>query len=220
MKKGNYRMLIRNLRKMEENKQLNIGNVSRSFSKKDMISFDFKWDILYSTSLEFKYEIDEYTSQDDVDLGSGDYQRMIFGHQIRNGYPDMRISTFIDHGKYSETSGSRGVIDELQFGVYPVLPEEFYNIGVNFAYGMENSRLYTRVWRPYFEMGTYYNSVQRGLSFSVNGGYGGKLWNQDHLVVGGSFSNSLNGTGGNIFEIFLTWLVHAKMIMIIYTDDV
>ncbi len=39
MKKGNYRMLIRNLRKMEENKQLNIGNVSRSFSKKDMISF-------------------------------------------------------------------------------------------------------------------------------------------------------------------------------------
>ncbi len=190
---------------IEKNINANEGTQLILGGKKDMISFDFKWDILYSTSLEFKYERDEYTSQDDVDLGSGDYQRIIFGHQIRNGYPDMRISTFIDHGKYSETSGSRGVIDELQFGVYPVLPEEFYNIGVNFAYGMENSRLYTRVWRPYFEMGTYYNSVQRGLSFSVNGGYGGKLWNQDHLVVGGSFSNSLNGTGGNIFEIFLRY---------------
>ena len=31
MKKGNYRMLIRNLRKMEETKQLNIGSVTNRY---------------------------------------------------------------------------------------------------------------------------------------------------------------------------------------------
>ncbi|MBE0491336.1 MAG: tetratricopeptide repeat protein [Sulfurospirillum sp.] len=173
--------------------------------KKDMLSLSLLWSILDSTSVEFLHENNSYASQDKVDLGTGNYSRLSLSHQIRNGYPDMRIGLFYDVGTYNEASGSKGIIDRLQIENNLVLPENFYNIGVNFAYGMANSEAYTRVWRPYFEIYSYYNEPLEDYTYGGIVGYGGKVWHQDHMSIGASYTNSVNGIGGSVFEIFLKY---------------
>lgn len=183
----------------QESTQLLLGG------KKDMLSLNLTWSILDSTSIELLHENNSYTSQDEVDLGNGEYSRLALNYQIRNGYPDMRIGAFYDVGTYHETSGSKGLIDKLQVENNLVLPENFYNIGLNFAYGMANSEAYTRVWRPYFEFYPYYNETLDNYTYGLNVGYGGKVWHQDHMSIGASYSDSVNGIGGTVFEIFLRY---------------
>jgi len=173
--------------------------------KKDMFSLGAKLDILASTSVNFLWQNNRFNSQDGVHLGDGNYARVLVGHQIRNGYPDMRIGVFGDYGKYSETQGRKGTIDKVQTAGNVVLPKEFYNLGFDFAYGMANSALYTRVWRPFAQINTFYNSEVGALSYNVNVGYGGKLFSQDHMVVGANYTESVNGVGGSIFELFLRY---------------
>ena len=186
-------------KKAQETTQLLLGG------RKDMLSLAAKLDLLASTSVNFLWQNNRFNSQDGVHLGDGNYGRVLVGHQIRNGYPDMRVGAFVDYGKYSETQGSRGTIDKLQTVGTAVLPKEFYNLGVNFAYGMANSNLYTRVWRPFAQVNTFYNSEIANFSYNVNIGYGGKLFSQDHMVVGANYTESVNGIGGSVFELFLRY---------------
>ncbi len=186
-------------KKAEETTQLLIAG------KKDMLSLGAKLDILASTSVNILWQNNRFNSQDGVHLGDGNYARVLVGHQIRNGYPDMRIGFFGDYGKYSETQGSKGTIDQVQRAGNAVLPKEFYNLGLDFAYGMANSALYTRVWRPFAQISTFYNSEIGNISYNVNLGYGGKLFAQDHMVVGANYTESVNGVGGSIFELFLRY---------------
>jgi predicted Zn-dependent protease len=173
--------------------------------KKDMFAVDVIWNILNSTSINFSYEKNSYYSQDNVDLGDGGYGRLNLSHQIRNGYPDLSIGVFYDFGEYDETIGSKGIINKLQGGEYNVLPSNFYNIGLKFSYGMANSNLYTRVWRPYFEFYPYYNSDTQDYTYGLHMGYGGKFLHQDHLSIGASYTNSVSGVGGSVFELFLNY---------------
>ncbi|MBL0707611.1 MAG: tetratricopeptide repeat protein [Sulfurimonas sp.] len=173
--------------------------------KKDMLELSVLENILSSTSLEYLYRHSKYSSQDDIFLGSGDYARVILAHQLRVGYPDMRISTFGDIGTYDETKGTRGNIDKLQKQKMDALPQDFYNLGFNFAYGMQNRNLYTNIWRPYFGVSSYYNSYSESLNFGGELGVGGELSSQDHLVLGSSYSQSINGVDGNIFKLFLKY---------------
>jgi len=183
----------------QESTQLLLGG------KKDLLELKLLWTLFPSTSLEFLLQHNEYNSQDNIYLGSGEYARSILSYQIKNGYPDMRVSGFVDAGVYDETEGTRGDIDILQNPNQAALPENFYNVGVNFAYGMVNSKIYTRVWRPYFELSSYYNSFSQNVNFGIDLGYGGKVNAQDHLVVGANYTESVNGIGGSIFELFLRY---------------
>lgn len=173
--------------------------------KKDMLSLNLLWQILDSTVIDLLYEFNEYTSQDEVNLGDGKYARASIYQKIREGYPDMRVGLFYDYGIYKEKNRSKALIDELQKAQYAVLPQSFYDIGLNFTYGMANSEAYTRVWRPYFELYPYYNSYSDDFTYGLNVGYGGKVWNQDHMVLGASYTNSVNGVGGEVFELFLKY---------------
>jgi hypothetical protein len=183
----------------DESTQLLLGG------KKDMLSLGLVYNILNSTSLEVRYDKNSYTSQDGVAIGSGNYFTANLGYQIRNGYPDLHVGIFSDGGIYSENESSKGVIDRLQGGTFKVLPRDFYNLGINFSYGMQNSEIYTRVWRPYFTGSTYYNSEINDLTFGFSAGYGGKIYSQDHLVIGAEYTNSVSGVGGSILEIFLRY---------------
>ncbi len=185
----------------DESTQLLLGG------KKDMLAVKLTYNILSSTILDTHYEYNNYSSQDNVDLGSGNYILMNLGYQIRNGYPDMRIGAFVDGSMYSETKGSRGVIDEIQGSGIPVLPDNFYNMGLNFSYGMANANIYTREWRPFIEVSGFYNSFISDFSYGFNLGYGGKVFGQDHLVVGSSYSKSNNGIGDTIFELYLKYSI-------------
>jgi len=173
--------------------------------KKDILSFGFLYTLRNSTTLDVTYSKSSYTSEDNINLGNGNYLNASLSYQIRNGYPDMRIGVFSNFATYHENSGSKGVIDNLQNNPFNVLPNNFYNIGANFSYGMQNSRIYTRVWRPYFELSSYYDSELGAFSYGFNGGYGGKIFTQDHMVVGVNYSSDVNGIGGSIYELFLRY---------------
>ena len=152
-----------------------------------------------------RYEKAAFYSQDDVYLGESDYFTANVYQQIRDGYPDIRIGVFYDNGYYSETTGSKGVIDTIQTQNFQVLPRSFYNIGLNIAYGLANREIYTRVWRPYIQILPYYNSDLNDFTFSFEAGYGGKIFQQDHMSIGTSYSDSVNGIGGKVFEIYLNY---------------
>ena len=183
----------------QETTQLYLGG------KKDSIEARVRYQILNSTVINVRYQQAKFYAQDDLYLGDGDYLVTNVSYQIRNGYPDMLVGVFYDTASYDETSGSRGIIDELQTQNFQVLPNKFYNVGMNFSYGMVNRSIYTRVWRPYFEFAPYYNSDIDDYTYSVHIGYGGKVWHQDHLSIGASYSNYLNGVGGQIFEIYINY---------------
>jgi hypothetical protein len=204
---GNYQLtnrltlgggLYNNIR-TDESTQLLLGG------KKDKLELSALYKILNSSSLSLLYQHNIYNSQDNVSLGDSNYIRASLGHQIRNGYPDMRLSLFSDYASYHEKSAPHGVIDKLQGNANQVLPNDFVNIGVDFAYGMQNSDIYTRVWRPYFEVNSYYNTDLAAFSYGFSAGYGGKVYSQDHLIIGTSYTNDVNGIGGSIFELFLRY---------------
>ncbi len=184
---------------VQESTQLLLGG------KKDMLEAKILWTLFPSTSIETLYQYNSYNSQDDVHLGNSNYLRAMISYQIRSSYPDLRIATFVDNGIYSETNGSRGVIDELQAPNQKVLPEDYYNVGLNFSYGMTNSKIYTRVWRPFFTLSSYYNSFAQNTGYGGSVGYGGKVNTQDHLLFSANYSDSVNGIDGSTFEIFMKY---------------
>ena len=173
--------------------------------KKDMAKLDLTWQILNSTSIDFIQEANRYNSQDDVYVGKGYFSRVEINRFYKNGYPDIRLGAFYDRGVYNESNGTKGVIEELKKNEYKVLPRNFYNIGMTFAYGLANLGPYTRVWRPYFQFYPYYNSDLDDYTYGFDFGYGGKIWHQDHLIIGGSYTDSVNGTGGSVLELFLKY---------------
>jgi hypothetical protein len=183
----------------QESTQLLLGG------KKDMLSSTLSWQLLNSTMLSILYQYNDYSSQDEVSLGNGTFSRVSIVEQVRNGYPDLRVGAFYDRGLYDEKFGDQGVIEELSEQKYNVLPNDFYNIGMTLSYGMANSHLYTRVWRPYLEVSPYYNSDIDTYTFGALAGYGGKVFHQDHLSIGASYTESVNGVGGSVLEIYLNY---------------
>jgi len=185
----------------EESIQLLLGG------KKDMLSVSLIYKMLQSTSFEVKVDQNRYSSQDNVSIGDGTYIQALLGHQIRNAYPDMRVVLFGNYGSYNENdiNTDKGVIEDLRRDHLQILPNDFYNLGFVFDYGMKNSTIYTRVWRPFFEVSSFYNSDTGTMSYGLNLGYGGKVYLQDHLVFGANYTSYVNGIGGSMFELFLKY---------------
>ena len=173
--------------------------------KKDMVKPKIRYQILPSTLIEMFYEHNQYYSEDDVYIGKGDYTRAMISKFIKSAYPDMRMGLFYDRGIYDEVDGKKGAIETIRLDSYPVLPRNFYNVGLTFAYGMANADIYTRVWRPYFELLTYYNSDLGDVTYGLNTGIGGKIFHQDHLIFGANYTESVNGIGGSVFELYLNY---------------
>jgi hypothetical protein len=173
--------------------------------KKDTIIPRMQYNILKSTMIDMLYENSRYFSEDGVYLGRGEYGRVSVARLIKNGYPDLHLGAFYDRGFYTEDKGTNGIIDTIQAQNFDILPRNFYNYGLSFAYGMANSDIYTRVWRPYADVEAYYNSDIDDYTYGFNVGYGGKVYHQDHLVFGANYTQSVNGVGGSIFELFLDY---------------
>ena len=173
--------------------------------KKDTLSPRITYHLLPSTAMNLRYELEGYYAQNGLYLGKGDYFKASISKQIHSGYPDILIALFYDKGLYKEKFGSKGIIDRLQKQHYQVLPNNFYNIGINLSYGMKNSQIYTRVWRPYFEFSPSYNSDSKSYSYTFHAGYGGKVFHQDHMSIGASYSDTIQGIGGKIFQFYINY---------------
>ena len=146
-----------------------------------------------------------YSSQDNYDLGYGYAARVESQTILKSGYPDLTLKLFYDFGTYTENSGSRGVIDILQPIRTKALPDEFYNLGASIHYGLANKNNYVRTWRPYVEFIPYYNGVLNQVNFAMSAGYGGRIYNHDHLIVGMNYNQAVNGTQETILELFLQY---------------
>lgn len=176
--------------------------------QKEHLSGRIDYQYLASTRLSLLLTYDRFAAQDDTELGKGVSGRAELVRSLRSGYPDLLSGLFYDFGRYEEYEGSKGVIDYLQPLRAKALPERFDNFGLLLAYGNVNASTYTRVWRPYAEFSPFYNSTLRQLSYSLGLGIGGTLWNQDHLMMGVSYSEALSGTREHLLDLYLHYKLY------------
>jgi hypothetical protein len=172
--------------------------------KKDVVGGFATYRILNSTVLSVDIQNSRYSSQDDVYLGKSTSIETALSRQFRMGYPDIRLKAFGKYVDYTQAKSDNGVMSLLRENYYDALPNDFYSFGLSFDYGMQNSRIYTRVWRPYFETSLFYSSDIDNLSYGFKAGYGGKVYTQDHLVFEVDYSNDANGLGGTL-ELFMKY---------------
>ena len=172
---------------------------------KETLHTKIQFQYLPSTSIALSIDYDTFSSQDHKDLGDGYRARVEWYKQIRNGYPDMAWGLFYEYGNYSEKDGPKGTVGELMPYEGAALPETFYNIGANFSYGMMNKEYYTRVWRPYATFSPYYNGLLEEVNFSFSAGYGGHIYDKDHLTFGVMYDQSVNGTQDSTLEVYLRY---------------
>lgn len=180
--------------------------------KKSSYGFKINWNVLNSTSLNILYELNDYSSQDDVELANGSYARISASKVYRLGYPDISAEAFYDFGTYSTRSNPpSSTIDKLYKKPTLAVPGDFYNIGASFNYGMANSSSYTRVWRPFFSLSPYFSGQSNSFNFGFDCGMGGKIFKQDHLVLGLNYSESVNGVSAKSVEFYIKYhFLYAK----------
>lgn len=148
-------------------------------ANKDSIQEQLTYNFLKSTSINVLLEQNTYhTQENSTIIGTSNQQQFILRHKIRTGYPDMTMSLFFNNYLYSQQN------EQL------LLPNNFYEIGTTFDYGMVNSEIYTRVWRPFFSVSQYYSSLADNYNLGFGFGYGGKVYSQDHLSFGMNFSTT------------------------------
>ena len=173
--------------------------------KKDSIAAQANLSFLPSTSLELYGEFNRYKSDDDVALGDGFYCRAALMHTYHSAYPDIEFGAVIEGGNYSQKSASHGIIDTIQPQDYAVLPQNYLSMGPLFSLGMQKRHLHTRIWRPYFQGGVFYNSENSDFNYALEAGMGGRLYRQDHLSIGVSYSEFVRGVNDKVLEFYLDY---------------
>ena len=173
--------------------------------KKDSVSGQMVISPLPSSSLELYAELNRYKSDDDVALGSGLYYRAALMHTYHSAYPDVEFGAVIEGGSYTQKSGTHGLIDTIQPQDFAVLPQNYLSVGPMFSCGMQKRYLYTREWRPYCQGGVFYNSENSDFNYALEAGMGGRLYRQDHLSVGASYSEFVRGVNDKVLEFYLDY---------------
>ena len=173
--------------------------------KKDSASVQVVFSPLSSSSLELYGEFNRYKSDDDVALGSGLYYRAALMHTYHSAYPDIEFGVVVEGGSYSQKSGPHGIIDTIQPQDFAVLPQNYLSVGPMFSCGMQKRHLYTREWRPYCQGGVFYNSENSDFNYALEAGMGGRVFRQDHLSVGASYSEFVRGVNDKVLEFYLDY---------------
>ena len=173
--------------------------------KKDSVAAQAVFTPLPSTSLELYAEFDRFKSDDDVVLGNGIYSRAALMHTYHSAYPDIEFGAVVEGGSYSQKSGPHGIIDTIQPQDFAVLPQNYLSVGPMFSCGMQKRHLYTREWRPYCQGGVFYNSENSDFNYALEAGMGGRVYRQDHLSIGASYSEFVRGVNDKVLEFYLDY---------------
>ncbi|GEM_PF-4664741 len=123
--------------------------------------------------------------------------RYIF--KTRTAYPDITYKTYLKRAIFSKNYPTElikriSVEDNPQF-----LPDSYYEGGVGILFGYDHKYRYTRRWRPFVDLGLYYNSVTYG-GFSANIGIGGPLFRKDNISFSVGYSNAVDGINQEYIE--------------------
>lgn len=172
-----------------------------SAGQKDRLALQLRYRLLGSSQAGLYLERARYRSQDAVALGSGTNVRIDYTYQQRSAYPDLAITPFYTYGKYSENKGPKGVMDALlNFADTPVISDDFWYMGADFNYGMENRYNYVRVWRPFFSLSPYYNGRTQEFNYGFSSGMGGSLFGGDNLSIIVDYVQSIGGTDDTLWR--------------------
>jgi predicted Zn-dependent protease len=179
-----------------------------SAGQKDRLALQLRYRLLGSSQMSLYLERARYRSQDGVALGSGTNGRIDYTYQQRSAYPDLAITPFYTYGKYSENKGSKGAIDALlNVADTPVISEDYWYLGTDLNYGMENRYNYVRVWRPFFSLSPYYNGRRQQFNYGFSAGMGGALFGGDNLSVLVDYAQSVGGTDDTSWRSSLRYTI-------------
>ncbi|MBE0497752.1 MAG: tetratricopeptide repeat protein [Campylobacterales bacterium] len=179
-----------------------------SAGQKDRLALQLHYRLLGSSQMGLYLESARYRSQDGAALGSGTNGRIDYTYQQRSAYPDLAITSFYTYGKYSENKGSKGAIDALlNFADTPVISDDYWYLGTDLNYGMENRYNYVRVWRPFFSLSPYYNGRTQEFNYGFNAGMGGALFGGDNLSILVDYAQSVGGTDDTSWRSSLRYTI-------------
>ena len=173
--------------------------------KKDMLSGSFEYKFTDTISFATLYEKNYFSSQDDKEIGQGEYARFALSRQYRLDDPDIKASVFYDIGSYKTTNSLNALMNKVQNSNATILPDNFYNVGAEFSYGLLNSTSYSKAWKPYFSVAPYYSGLEHRMNIGASAGYSGQLYHQDRLDLGVSYYQARTGIDENIVEFFLKY---------------
>ena len=175
---------------------------------KDRVSLETYYRLLGSSTINIQLEKSRFYSQDDVELGSGVSGRISYSYLQRSAYPDITVSPFYSFGDYSINGPDKGVIrDYLAFPDANVISDDFWYLGTDFNYGMENRFNYVRVWRPFFSVSPYYNGREEEFNMGASLGMGGELFGQDNLSFVVDYASSVGGTQDELLRTFFRYKI-------------
>ncbi len=176
-------------------------NANYILAKREAISLGTRWS--------------EYTTQLGDPLGSGIFFDLGVTYRLRTEYPDWRLRATYSIARYQyerqlgalsintlapevRTAITLGSVDAVRY----FLPESSRTVGLclgmgeNLA-GQDLRTVYSRSWRPYYELCGTHNDIT-GLGFRIDLGLVGSVSGEDHLVLEvGQSAGSVGNLGTN-----------------------
>lgn len=175
---------------------------------KDRAALQTRYSLLGSSQIGLYLEKANYLSQDGTELGNGVSGRLEYSYLQRSAYPDILISPYYSFGSYSEKSGTKGIIDDLlPFPDTQVISDDFWYLGTDLSYGMENRYNYVRVWRPFFSFSPYYNGGESQFNYGFSAGVGGELFGQDNFSLAVDYSQSVGGRDDTLWRSYFRYKI-------------
>ncbi len=159
----------------------------------------------YETSLSLELGRHHYSSQDDIELGTGTTIRQTLFYRVRTGYPDYTLRVYMESLDFNEDRERGAIIERL----YPVEPARVLNrsynlVGAGIFFGQRQKDGYTRVWRPFLNVDVTWNN-KTDMGFDVGGGLGGGLFRQDDLSLGFRYVKGFKAWEYDYLEVFLSY---------------
>lgn len=174
--------------------------------QKDRFRAALTYRLLDSQTLYAAFEGMRFYGQDDAYLGYGYRFRGEWYRSIRNGYPDLAFSLFVEYGNYSQKGTIRSTITDLSpYDDTRYLPETYFNAGATLAYGISATQRHLHRWRPYLSLSPYYDGLNDGLGFSCEGGIGASIVDGDRFDIGFTYDRTVSGNTYGSTSVFIRY---------------
>jgi hypothetical protein len=187
----------------DETTQLLVGG------KKSFVDVGGTYRLTARDSMVASVQINQYHSQDQVYLGSGQNYRLAWLHQFRSNYPDWNMTTYLNVNRYHNSGNTSSLLNGLLPvpATEPLLPRSFYEIGLNVGVGQIFREQYTHSFRPFAEIGVFNHSVN-GIGEVATAGIAGSVFGRDHLVLYGNFSRGEEAAGQIDYSVGLEYKLY------------
>jgi hypothetical protein len=187
----------------DETTQLLVGG------KKNFINLGGTYLLSAHDNLSVFVQLNQYQSQDQYKVGTGESYRLTWTHNFRVSYPNWNLVTYMAVNRYHNT----GVTSPLLNSLLPVpssaglLPPSYYEVGMNIGVGQIYREEYTHSFKPFAEIGIFRHSVN-GIGGLGTAGIAGSVFGRDHLALYASFSRGAEAAGQLDYSVGLEYKLY------------